>query len=114
MMTVDRCDFQVPPAVWHHRRRRRRECPARGGLLEWQRLGEISCQGLRPLDRDLSNETGRPRLGGRTTGLNQVKLTENRPYADPEVAARKLLEIANSVEWSHLHRADQRTNAVRT
>jgi hypothetical protein len=27
-----------------------------------------------------------------------MKLTENRPYADPEVAARKLMEIANSVE----------------
>ncbi len=27
-----------------------------------------------------------------------MKLTADRPYADPEVAARKLLEIANSVE----------------
>jgi hypothetical protein len=27
-----------------------------------------------------------------------VKLTTDRPYADPEAAARKLLEIANSVE----------------
>ena len=27
-----------------------------------------------------------------------MKLTEARPYADPEKAARKLLEIANSVE----------------
>jgi hypothetical protein len=27
-----------------------------------------------------------------------MKLTEPRPYADPEVAARKLIEIANSVE----------------
>jgi hypothetical protein len=27
-----------------------------------------------------------------------MKLAEARPYADPEVAARKLLEIANSVE----------------
>jgi hypothetical protein len=27
-----------------------------------------------------------------------MKFVELRPYADPEVAARKLLEIANSVE----------------
>jgi hypothetical protein len=27
-----------------------------------------------------------------------MKFVEPRPYADPEVAARKLLEIANSVE----------------
>ncbi len=27
-----------------------------------------------------------------------MKLTENRPYADPEAAARKLIELANSVE----------------
>jgi hypothetical protein len=27
-----------------------------------------------------------------------LKYVEPRPYADPEVAARKLLEIANSVE----------------
>jgi hypothetical protein len=27
-----------------------------------------------------------------------VKLTATRPYADPEAAARKLIEIANSVE----------------
>jgi hypothetical protein len=27
-----------------------------------------------------------------------MKLTTDRPYADPEVAARKLIEIANSVE----------------
>jgi hypothetical protein len=27
-----------------------------------------------------------------------MKLTPNRPYADPEAAARKLIEIANSVE----------------
>jgi hypothetical protein len=27
-----------------------------------------------------------------------MKFTEARPYADPEAAARKLIEIANSVE----------------
>jgi hypothetical protein len=27
-----------------------------------------------------------------------MKFTTNRPYADPEAAARKLIEIANSVE----------------
>ena len=27
-----------------------------------------------------------------------MRLTEDRPYANPEVAARKLIEIANSVE----------------
>jgi hypothetical protein len=27
-----------------------------------------------------------------------MKFTANRPYADPEVAARKLIEFANSVE----------------
>jgi len=27
-----------------------------------------------------------------------MKLTTTRPYADPEAAARKLIEIANSVE----------------
>jgi hypothetical protein len=27
-----------------------------------------------------------------------MKFAANRPYADPEVAARKLIEIANSVE----------------
>jgi hypothetical protein len=27
-----------------------------------------------------------------------VKLTTTRPYADPEAAARKLIEIANAVE----------------
>jgi hypothetical protein len=27
-----------------------------------------------------------------------MKLTTGRPYADPEAAARKLIEIANSVE----------------
>jgi hypothetical protein len=27
-----------------------------------------------------------------------MKLTGDRPYADPEAAARKLIEIANSVE----------------
>ena len=27
-----------------------------------------------------------------------MKMTEDRPYSDPEKAARKLLEIANSVE----------------
>jgi hypothetical protein len=27
-----------------------------------------------------------------------MKFTETRPYADPEAAARKLIEIANSVE----------------
>jgi hypothetical protein len=27
-----------------------------------------------------------------------MKFTANRPYADPEVAARKLIELANSVE----------------
>jgi hypothetical protein len=27
-----------------------------------------------------------------------MKLTANRPYADPEATARKLIEIANSVE----------------
>jgi hypothetical protein len=27
-----------------------------------------------------------------------MKFTEDRPYADPEAAARKLIEIANSVE----------------
>jgi hypothetical protein len=27
-----------------------------------------------------------------------MKFTADRPYADPEVAARKLIEVANSVE----------------
>ena len=27
-----------------------------------------------------------------------MKLTKDRPYADPEAAARKLIELANSVE----------------
>jgi hypothetical protein len=27
-----------------------------------------------------------------------MKLTTDRPYADPEAAARKLIEIANSIE----------------
>ena len=27
-----------------------------------------------------------------------MKFTEDRPYADPETAARKLIEIANPVE----------------
>jgi hypothetical protein len=30
--------------------------------------------------------------------LLAVKLEDDRPYADPEAAARKLVEIANSVE----------------
>jgi hypothetical protein len=38
-------------------------------------------------------------LGAVTTGFDAaMKFAAARPYADPEVAARKLLEIANSVE----------------
>jgi hypothetical protein len=38
-------------------------------------------------------------LGAITTGFGlTMKFTAYRPYADPEVAARKLIEVANSVE----------------
>jgi hypothetical protein len=38
-------------------------------------------------------------LGDVTTGFDPVmKFATERPYADPEKAARKLIEIANSVE----------------
>jgi hypothetical protein len=30
--------------------------------------------------------------------IDWMKFATSRPYADPEVAARKLIEIANSVE----------------
>jgi hypothetical protein len=33
-----------------------------------------------------------------------MKLTTDRPYADPEAAARKLIEIANSVCEFHLRK----------
>jgi hypothetical protein len=36
-----------------------------------------------------------------------MKFAADRPYGNPETAARKLIEIANAVEpvqdWSHLH-----------
>jgi hypothetical protein len=39
------------------------------------------------------------RLGEITTGFGPaMKFAAARPYADPEAAARKLVEIANSVE----------------
>jgi hypothetical protein len=38
-------------------------------------------------------------LGAVTTGFDAaMKFAPARPYADPEAAARKLIEIANSVE----------------
>ena len=41
-----------------------------------------------------------------------MKHAATRPFADPEMAARKLLEIANATEavqdGPHLHRDDQR------
>jgi hypothetical protein len=40
---------------------------------------------------------GRPRR----KGAGPMKFTDDRPYSDPEKAARKLLEIANSVEVVH-------------
>jgi hypothetical protein len=47
-----------------------------------------------------------------------VKFTTARPYADPEAAARKLVEIANSVEAAQerpdLRRTDQRAVPVRS
>jgi hypothetical protein len=40
-----------------------------------------------------------------------MKFATDYPYTDPEKAARKLVEIANSVEpaqeWPHLHRTGQ-------
>jgi hypothetical protein len=33
-----------------------------------------------------------------------MRLTAGRPFADPAVAARKLLEIANAIEATHFHR----------
>lgn len=46
-----------------------------------------------------------------------MKFAEPRPYANPEVTARKLIEIANAVEavqdGPDLHRTDQRPDAVR-
>ncbi len=41
-----------------------------------------------------------PEEGARGTnkGNGSMKLTTDRPFANPEKAARKLLEIANSVE----------------
>jgi len=45
------------------------------------------------------------------------KFVEPRPYADPEVAARKLLELANAFEpiqdGPNLYREDQRALPVR-
>jgi hypothetical protein len=45
-----------------------------------------------------------------------MKFAADRPYAEPEKAARKLLEIANSVEvvqdGRDLHRVDQRAVPV--
>ena len=46
-----------------------------------------------------------------------TKFAADRPYSDPERAARKLLEIANAVEaspgWPDPHREDQRAVSVR-
>ena len=39
-----------------------------------------------------------------------MKFAEPRPFADPEAAARKLVEIANATETAH--REDQRADAV--
>jgi hypothetical protein len=40
-----------------------------------------------------------------------MKFAEPRPYADPEVAARKLVELADAFEpvqgWQDLYREDQ-------
>jgi hypothetical protein len=36
-------------------------------------------------------------LGGGATGLI-MKFSAHRPYADPETAARKLIELANAIE----------------
>jgi hypothetical protein len=33
-----------------------------------------------------------------------MKVVEPRPYSDPEAAARKLMEIANSIEFLQEHR----------
>jgi hypothetical protein len=44
-----------------------------------------------------------------------MKFTPDRSYADPEEAARKLLEIANTVEAvqdGRISREDQRADAV--
>ena len=44
--------------------------------------------------RDVPEERAR----GTNKGNGSLKLTTDRPFADPEKAARKLLEIANTVE----------------
>jgi hypothetical protein len=44
-----------------------------------------------------------------------MKFATDRLYSDPEQAARKLIEIANSVEAEgrrHLHRTGQRAGSV--
>jgi hypothetical protein len=42
-----------------------------------------------------------------------MKFVEPRPFADPEAAARKLLELANAFERPHLYREDQLAISVR-
>src|ERR1700688_2093124 len=97
-MTGDRCDFQVPPAiprlVWHPLRDREQSC-----ILERSRLGGISCSCLCAINEGFRHERGGLRLGEITTGFDPaMKFAAVRPYADPEATARKLIEIANSVE----------------
>jgi hypothetical protein len=61
-------------------------------------LSRISAfSAFRAFDGCISDSTSRPRLG-QVTPDNTVKFAEPCPYADPEAAARKLIEIANSVE----------------
>ena len=41
--------------------------------------------------------------GGRCARSEEMKFVTDRPLADPAVAARKLLELANAVEPVHIH-----------
>jgi hypothetical protein len=41
-----------------------------------------------------------------------MKFVGTRPLADPDVAARKIVELANSFEPILLHREDQRADTV--
>ena len=70
-----------------------------GRALERRRLGGIPPTGVRAFDEGFRYGRSGFRLGAITTGFGlTMKFTADRPYADPEVAARKLIEVANSVE----------------
>jgi hypothetical protein len=64
---------------------------------EWSLSRPGLAKGASTIEGDLSNKTSRPRLGHFATGLI-MKFAPDRPYAEPEAAARKLIELANAVE----------------